>query len=207
MKKNLLDIAQAQLDENGLAITDGWISVYNTSHESREYIGINKEYLAIGVGLPAGGYIDPPPFLKGDNEVVRRTEEGKAWEIVADLRGNIAYSTETRQPELVNTIGPLPGILTLLSPQTAYDYWDGIKWITDTEEQHVAAIQVAEDTQKQLLNEVTASIAPLQDAVDINMAMDDEKKQLTSLKTYRVLLNRIDLSTAPDIEWPVAPLS
>ncbi|WP_161598542.1 tail fiber assembly protein, partial [Yersinia bercovieri] len=24
-------------------------------------------------------------------------------------------------------------------------------------------------------------------------------------KTYRVLLNRIDTSKAPDIEWPVAP--
>ncbi|EFC7755632.1 tail fiber assembly protein, partial [Escherichia coli] len=24
--------------------------------------------------------------------------------------------------------------------------------------------------------------------------------------TYRVLLNRVDTSTAPDIEWPVVPM-
>ncbi|MEY0149016.1 tail fiber assembly protein, partial [Providencia rettgeri] len=40
---------------------------------------------------------------------------------------------------------------------------------------------------------------------DLGMATDEEKAQLTAWKTYLVYLNRIDTSTAPDIEWPVKP--
>ncbi|MEX0424421.1 tail fiber assembly protein [Providencia rettgeri] len=59
------------------------------------------------------------------------------------------------------------------------------------------------DQQKQsLLAEANNAIAPLQDAVDLDMATDEEKAQLTAWKKYRVLLNRVDTSTAPDIDWP-----
>ncbi|MBG6243198.1 MAG: phage tail protein [Candidatus Symbiopectobacterium sp. Dall1.0] len=47
---------------------------------------------------------------------------------------------------------------------------------------------------------------PLQDAVDLDMATEAEKTQLVAWKKYRVLLNRVDISTAPDIAWPEAPL-
>ncbi|WP_047679908.1 MULTISPECIES: tail fiber assembly protein [Xenorhabdus] len=48
-------------------------------------------------------------------------------------------------------------------------------------------------------------IAPLQDAVDLNMATDEEKSALIVWRKYRVLLNRVDCSTAPDIDWPEQP--
>lgn len=48
-------------------------------------------------------------------------------------------------------------------------------------------------------------IAPLQDAVDLDIATDDEKSQLDEWKKYRVLLNRIDTSNAPDITFPELP--
>ncbi|RXB07363.1 tail fiber assembly protein, partial [Escherichia coli] len=51
----------------------------------------------------------------------------------------------------------------------------------------------------------TNVIAPLQDAVDLDMATDDETKLLLVWKKYRVLLMRVDTSTAPDIEWPTPP--
>jgi hypothetical protein len=34
-----------------------------------------------------------------------------------------------------------------------------------------------------------------------------EKAQLITWKKYRVLLNRVDISKAPDIAWPEAPES
>ena len=71
--------------------------------------------------------------------------------------------------------------------------------------QQAAAIQEAEEKKTRLLNAATAKIAPLQDAVDTNMATDDEKAQITAWKTYRVLLSRVDTAKAPDIEWPVSP--
>ncbi|EKK4598230.1 TPA: tail fiber assembly protein, partial [Escherichia coli] len=44
-----------------------------------------------------------------------------------------------------------------------------------------------------------------QDAVDAGIATDEETSTLTQWKKYRVLLMRVDTSTAPDIEWPTPP--
>lgn len=53
-----------------------------------------------------------------------------------------------------------------------------------------------------LTSEASQTISILQDAVDLDMATDEEKTQLTAWKKYRVLLSRVDTSTAPDITWP-----
>lgn len=57
------------------------------------------------------------------------------------------------------------------------------------------------------LDDAGRVIAPLQDAVDIGEATDEEIALLQAWKKYRVLVNRIDISTAPDIEWPPVPVS
>ncbi len=62
----------------------------------------------------------------------------------------------------------------------------------------------AERKKASLIQKASAAIAPLQDAVDLDMATEAEKAQLIAWKKYRVLLNRIDVSTAPDIEWTEA---
>lgn len=63
----------------------------------------------------------------------------------------------------------------------------------------------AEHKKQMLLSEANNAIAPLQDAADLDMATDEEKAQLTVWKKYRVLLNRVDTSTAPGIDWPEKP--
>lgn len=63
----------------------------------------------------------------------------------------------------------------------------------------------AEQKKYNLLLEATQKISILQDAFDLEMATEDEKIHLTSLKKYRVLLNRIDTSKPENIEWPKAP--
>lgn len=69
-----------------------------------------------------------------------------------------------------------------------------------SKEQHIAE---AEQQKQSLLSEAAEAIAPLQDAVDLDIATDEEVAQLTAWKKYRVLLNRIDTSLAPDIDWPI----
>lgn len=66
-------------------------------------------------------------------------------------------------------------------------------------------LSAANGTKVQLMNQATSIISVLQDAVDLDMATDEEKKSLTAWKKYRVLLSRIDTSTAPDITWPDIP--
>jgi hypothetical protein len=205
MTKYSLDIPAAQIGEDGLAIRAGWIAVYSADADSQEFIGVNNEYLPLGVSLPANGYSDSPVLPTEPDKAVRRTAIGDAWEIVTDLRGKTAYSTETGQPGEINFIGELPDILTLLAPQTDYDKWSGAKWVADKVLQKAAATQEAEEKKTRLLNTAAAKIAPLQDAVDTELATDEEKEQLIAWKTYRVLLNRVDTSKAPDIEFPQPP--
>lgn len=50
-----------------------------------------------------------------------------------------------------------------------------------------------------------STITPLQDAADLDIATEAETAALAAWKQYRVLLNRVDTSTAPDISWPVQP--
>lgn len=66
-------------------------------------------------------------------------------------------------------------------------------------------IAEAEQQKQSLLEEANSAIAPLQDAVDLDMATDEEVALLKEWKKYRVLLNRVDTSTAPDIDWPQKP--
>lgn len=66
-------------------------------------------------------------------------------------------------------------------------------------------VAAAENLKAKLLKLAGEAIAPLQDAVDLGIATDAEAALLLEWKKYRVLLNRVDTSNAPDIEWPVAP--
>ncbi|MDH2369479.1 tail fiber assembly protein [Providencia rettgeri] len=66
-------------------------------------------------------------------------------------------------------------------------------------------IQHAEVEKQTRLQEASKTIAPLQDAADLGIAMVDETTALKEWKKYRVLLNRVDTSAAPDIKWPEEP--
>lgn len=63
--------------------------------------------------------------------------------------------------------------------------------------------QAVEQKKASLMAEATATIAPLQDAMDLDIAMDDEMVQLAAWKKYRVLLMRVD-AAAP--VWPTVPV-
>ncbi|TNH44713.1 tail fiber assembly protein [Photorhabdus luminescens] len=65
--------------------------------------------------------------------------------------------------------------------------------------------QQAKFQKQQLIAEATNQIAPLQDAMDLNMASDEEKTQLEAWKKYQISLSRIDVTLAPDINWPKKP--
>lgn len=63
----------------------------------------------------------------------------------------------------------------------------------------------AESQKSTLLSLATNKIEPLQDAVDLDIATDDELAQLKEWKKYRVLVNRVDTSLAPDVVFPKVP--
>lgn len=66
----------------------------------------------------------------------------------------------------------------------------------------VDTVAEAEKKKRKLLNDAAVAISPLKDAVDLDMATDDEIAKLNALKIYRVKVNRVDVSNPI---WPDAP--
>ncbi|EFM3971977.1 tail fiber assembly protein [Escherichia coli] len=67
---------------------------------------------------------------------------------------------------------------------------------------HEELIAVAEGHKSSLMLQANNTIAPLQDAVDLGMATNEESQLLIDWKKYRVLLMRVD--TAKPV-WPIPP--
>ncbi|RBQ35504.1 phage tail protein [Rahnella aquatilis] len=83
---------------------------------------------------------------------------------------------------------------------------DGLPAWADISAPSVAELKAeATATLSALMAKANAAIAPLQDAVDIDDVTEAERTSLTAWKKYRIALNRLDLSAAPDIAWPAYP--
>ncbi|TNH41921.1 tail fiber assembly protein [Photorhabdus luminescens] len=204
-QKYSLEHETAVLGEDGLAIQPGWIKVYHTNQITREFTNADIEYVMLGVGLSAHSYLDAPNFCDSDDVVVCRSEDGKRWEIVPDYRGKIAYDTLTRTQQEITELGELPETLTFKQPVTDFDKWDGTQWVTDNVALKVNQIEQAEQRRVALLRHANESIALLQDAADLDIATAAEKAALLEWKKYRVMLSRVNISLALDIEWPEQP--
>lgn len=70
---------------------------------------------------------------------------------------------------------------------------------------HEQLVAQADQEKSTLRLTADSEIAWRQDAVDAEIATDEEITVLTGWKKYRVLLVRVDTSTAPDIDWPEKP--
>jgi len=82
--------------------------------------------------------------------------------------------------------------------------FDGEKIVQRTYSRDEVIAQ-AENKKAALMAVANQAITPLQDASDLDIATDEELAQLKAWKTYRVLLSRVYVSKAPDVEWPEKP--
>lgn len=203
--KYTTEIKKAQFDNQGLAIIAGWAEVYLCDPMTREYVRASLDNVPFGGSVVADAYLDKPELPVKENIAIIRSADEKSWLHVTDYRGKIAYSTETRQAIEIDFIGDLPDTLTLLEPKTEFDKWNGKKWVTDTEAQKAVFVAQAEQEKLQRLDEANSTITYLQDAIEVGLDDDDYQAKLIAWKTYRVLLNRVDTSLAPDIDWPEKP--
>ena len=193
----------AVLDNNGLTISPGWAVVYNVDAKG-EFLQATYQYLPTGVGLPANAYLDAPKNVKDNQAIIHN---GQQWTYPKDLRGTIIYSTETGAEITMQEVGEIPDGYTALKPTSEFDSWNGEKWVLDTEKQHQHDVDIATSQKKQLLSEANEQISYLQDAVDAEIASEQETQLLAEWKKYRVLVNRIDTEQAPNIDWPNHPNS
>ena len=197
-------MSKAELNSELIAVVAGDITVFNYDGETKEYLYSSVEYLPVGVGIPANSCIDVPGKIK-EGFTVCRAEDGKAWKVVVDHRGETVYSTTTGEKVIITLPGGYPKDTTTLAPATPYDKWNGSQWVTDLKALHAADVMAAEQTKTALLAEATAIISPLADAQAGGYIDDADIPRLAEWQRYRYKLTKVDTSTAPEISWPEPP--
>lgn len=195
---------QSAVLENGLAVVAGDIVVFNYDGSTREFLAQSTEYLPVGVSIPANACTDEPLAAKM-GFVVCRTLKGDGWEYQPDHRGETVWNVRTGEEQQITKPGDYPSDTTLNPPSTPYDKWNGERWVTDEAEKAAADIAEATATKAALIKSAAEKIEPLQDAVELDMATEEEKSRYDAWRKYRVLLTRVDTSLAPDIDWPEPP--
>ncbi|EAS9331685.1 tail fiber assembly protein [Salmonella enterica] len=180
------------------------IKIFNLRSDTNEFIGAGDAYIPPHTGLPANCTDIAPPDIPSSHIAVFDAET-QTWSLHEDHRGETVYDTTTGNQVYISEPGPLPENVTSVSPDGEYQKWDGKAWVKDEAAETAARLREAEGTKSRLLQMASEKIAPLQDAVDLGLATDDEKAQLDEWKKYRVLVNRVDTSTAPKIDWPKKP--
>ncbi|EHR8328936.1 tail fiber assembly protein [Salmonella enterica] len=179
------------------------ITIYNLRSDTNEFMGAGDAYIPPHTGLPANCTDIAPPDIPASHIAVFDAET-EMWSLHEDHRGETVYDTTTGNQVYISSPGPLPENVTSVSPDGEYQKWNGKAWVKDEVAETAARLREAEGTKSRLLQTAAEKIAPLQDAVDLEIATDDEKVQLDEWKKYRVLVNRVD-TTNPD--WPDVPVS
>ncbi|EDA8444084.1 tail fiber assembly protein [Salmonella enterica subsp. enterica serovar Bakau] len=179
------------------------IKIFNLRSDTNEFIGAGDAYIPPHTGLPANCTDVAPPDIPASHIAIFDAET-QTWSLHEDHRGEMVYDTTTGNQVYISAPGPLPENVTSVSPGDEYQKWDGKAkaWVKDEVAEKAAQLRQAEETKNRLLQIASEKIAPLQDAVDLDIATDDEKAQLDEWKKYRVLVNRVDTSN-PD--WPAQP--
>ncbi|HIC5426703.1 TPA: tail fiber assembly protein [Salmonella enterica] len=179
------------------------IKIFNLRSDTNEFIGAGDAYIPPHTGLPANCTDIAPPDIPASHIAIFDAETG-TWSLHEDHRGETVYDTTTGNQVYISAPGPLPENVTSVSPYGEYQKWDGKAWVKDEAAETAARLREAEGTKSRLLQMASEKIAPLQDAVDLGEATDDEKARLLAWRKYRVQVNRVDTS---DPDWPEKPAS
>lgn len=132
-------------------------------------------------------------------------EQDGAWVIVPDHRGEKVYNTVTAQESEIKDLGALPDGVTTIAPDVEFPKWNGKKWVTDKAAKKESDIADAESKKQYLIAEVHTETQMLQTKLALGRIKDDEKVLLNAWLDYLEELEAVDVSTAPDITWPVKP--
>lgn len=136
-----------------------------------------------------------------------------AWALVdgepvqlMDRRGMV-YQTETGAAVEWSALGDLPDEVTSTPFPGPYHVWRLGAWVLDKEAKTSATAALVLAERDSRLGAAQLRIAPLQYAVNLDMATDLEKATLLDWMRYSVSLNRVEQQSGYPlaIEWPSPP--
>ncbi len=173
---------------------------YNDEHPLRPLIG--QSYANESSLPPLNALRIEPDFKEG----FCPCEKDGAWINIPDYRGVTAYDKETARAMIIDDVGELPDNLTTIAPDVEFPKWDGKRWITDEVAKMENDIAEAGAKKQYLIAEVNTETQILQTKLALGRIKDDEKARLNAWLDYLDELEAVDVSTAPDIIWPVKPV-
>lgn len=177
------------------------ITIYNYRSDTLEFIGKGDAFIPPFTGLPANCTNTPAPETQ-PGFIAIFDDKNEVWKTIEDHWGEIVFNTQTGEPIHLTEPGSYPEGVTSIEPDNTWQKWDGETWVDDPLAKKNALIEDAILQKAALLKKATDEISTLQDAVDLNIATDDEAERLKTKKIYRVMLSRVNPSDAPDIAWP-----
>ena len=195
-------MAKATLDKNGLAKADGTLTVYGYDALTGEFTGAVQEFLAQGVGLPACACLTAPPDAQAGTVAVY--QDG-SWQSVPDHRGETVYPVSGGTPVKITALGDYPADTTTQAPATAFDKWDGEKWVTDSDAQQQSRRDAAASEKAARVSEANGITQAWQTQLLLGIITNADKATLTAWMKYVQAVQAADVSGAPDISWPEKP--
>ncbi|EKN4209773.1 tail fiber assembly protein [Yersinia ruckeri] len=103
-----------------------------------------------------------------------------------------AYNSDGSQDDFIK-----PGLVPITEKEAME--------LTNPPPTHDDLVAEAERKKAALLAEASSVIAPLADALAGGYIDAVDEPRLVAWQKYRYALTKVDISTAPDIEWPLKP--
>lgn len=157
-----------------------------------------------------------PKVIDGQNVLFLQDDKGNDWYDVIELFDEsktlkIGYDDDGRVRTFTKNIHALfpvnLSVVELSATKANLRVTLGDDWFyQDGKLQQIRDyLADAETERNSRMSEATARINWLEDAQKDGDISADEEQELTELRAYRTALRRLDLSTAPKINWPDAP--
>lgn len=184
--------------------------IYHADSVTGEYIGsglADPDPLEPGKWvIPARAFTEKPPAAGKGFVAVCTPGEANSWTLQQDQRGTV-FNVHSGESVHWDQLGPVPAGFTKDQRPSPYHTWVGGEWELDEDAERQGQTADAVGTRDNLIREAATRIAPLQDAVDLGEASDEDMANLKKWKQYRVALNRIDQQSGypVTIDWPVEP--
>jgi len=159
---------------------------------------------------------DRPRIIDGQNVMFLKDDKGNDWYDVIKLFDEsktlkIGYDDDGRVRTFTTNIHALfpvnLSVVELPATKANLRVTLGDDWFyKDGKLQQIRNyLADAEAERGNRMAEVTTRIDWLEDAQKDGDISSDEETELATLRAYRTALRRLDLSTAPDINWPEVP--
>lgn len=195
------EIIYTSLDEYGLAKESGLLTVYSFDALTSEFTGSSEEYVSVGVGIPANSTCTvPPDAVQGKARIF-----GGDWQQVDDHRGETVYATMDGTAQVISQLGEYPADTTLLKPSTAYDSWNGNKWVIDKVAQQAALVKRVNSEKADRIAAANVATQSWQIQLMLGIITNEDKLILTSWMKYIQDIQAINVSENPNFSWPKIP--